>query len=148
MTNLQIKSDSEIEKLTEQFKEFRAESSDLYSLRLQLEFFLEDSNDKTLSDLFKSNSISQILPLSEALESQIGFPSELVTNHPWHLEVTPLYTTLQCQYSKESKLKYVLTNPRIIDSLALNPDCSSVFDFKNVKSLTEIETNLVILGKK
>jgi hypothetical protein len=132
----------------EQFKEFRAESSDLYSLRLQLEFFLEDSNDKTLSDLVKSNSISQILPLSGALESQIGFPSDLVTNHPWHLEVTPLYTTLQCQYSKESKFKYVLTNPRIIDSLVLNPDCSSVFDFKNVKSLTEIETNLVILGKK
>jgi hypothetical protein len=132
----------------EQFKDFKAESSDLYSLKLQLEFFLEDSNDKTLSDLVKSNSISQILPLSGALESQIGFPSELVTNHPWHLEVTPLYTTLQCQYSKESKYKYVLTNPRIIDSLALNPDCSSVFDFKNIKSLTEIETNLVILGKK
>jgi hypothetical protein len=132
----------------EQFKDFKAESSDLYSLKLQLEFFLEDSNDKTLSDLVKSNSISQILPLSGALERQIGFPSELVTNHPWHLEVTPLYTTLQCQYSKESKYKYVLTNPRIIDSLALNPDCSSVFDFKNIKSLTEIETNLVILGKK
>ena len=132
----------------EQFKDFKAESSDLYSLRLQLEFFLEDSNDKTLSDLVKSNSISQILPLSAALESQIGFPSELVTNHPWHLEVTPLYTSLQCEYSKNSKFKYVLTHPRIVDSLALNPDCSSVFDFKNVKSLTEMETNLVILGKK
>ena len=132
----------------EQFKDFKAESSDLYSLRLQLEFFLEDSNDKTLSDLVKSNSISQILPLSAALESQIGFPSELVTNHPWHLEVTPLYTSLQCEYSKNSKFKYVLTHPRIVDSLALNPDCSRVFDFKNVKSLTEMEINLVILGKK
>ena len=129
-------------------KEFKAESSEFYSLRLQYEFFLEKSNDKTLSDLFKSNSISQILPLSGALESQIGLPSELVTNHPWHLEVTPLYTTLQCEYSKESKYKYVLTNPRTIDSLALNPACSSVFDFKNVKALTEIETNLLILGKK
>ena len=129
-------------------KEFKAESSEFYSLRLQYEFFLEKSNDKTLSDLFKSNSISQILPLSGALESQIGLPSELVTNHPWHLEVTPLYTTLQCEYSKESKYRYVLTNPRTIDSLALNPDCSSVFDFKNVKALTEIETNLLILGKK
>jgi hypothetical protein len=129
-------------------KEFKAESSEFYSLRLQYEFFLEKSNDKTLSDLFKSNSISQILPLSGALESQIGLPSELVTNHPWHLEVTPLYTTLQCEYSKESKYRYVLTNPRTIDSLALNPACSSVFDFKNVKALTEIETNLLILGKK
>jgi hypothetical protein len=129
-------------------KEFKAESSEFYSLRLQYEFFLEKSNDKTLFDLFKSTSISQILPLSGALESQIGLPSELVTNHPWHLEVTPLYTTLQCEYSKESKYRYVLTNPRTIDSLALNPACSSVFDFKNVKALTEIETNLLILGKK
>jgi hypothetical protein len=131
----------------EQFKDFKAESSDFLSLRLQLEYLLEDSYDKTFSDLIKSNSISQILPLSAALESQIGFPSELVTNHPWHLEVTPLYTTLQCEYSKESKYRYVLTNPRIVDSLALNPACSNVFDFENVKALTEIETNLVIIPK-
>ena len=132
----------------EQFNDFRAESSDFYSLRLQIEYFSEKSNDKTLSDLLRVDSISQILPLSGALESQLGFPSELITNHPWHLEVTPLYTSLQCEYSKLSKFKFVLTNPKIIDSLALNPACSQVFDFKNVKVLNEIETNFVILGKK
>ena len=131
-----------------QVREFRAESSDYFGLKLQLKYFLENSKDKSLSDLFKSNSISQILLLSGALESQLGFPSELVTNHPWHLEVTPLYTSLQCEYSKTSKFSYVLTYPRIVDSLALNPKCTDVFDFKNVKALTEIETNLVILGKK
>ncbi|GDX17854.1 hypothetical protein LBMAG05_11500 [Actinomycetes bacterium] len=129
-------------------REFKSESSDYTNLKLQLNYFLEESKDKSLSELLRSNSISQILLLSGLLESQLGFPSELVTNDPWHLEVTPLYTSLQCEYSKNSKFKYVLTYPRIVDSLALNPECADVFDFKNVKALTEIETNLVILGKK
>jgi len=134
------------DKITKIF-DYNSESSDYLKLKSDIRYYLNDSQDKSLIDLFQNKSISQILPLSGALESQLNFPSELITNHPWHLEVTPLYTSLQCEYSMKSNYKYVLTTLPLMNSLFSNKNCLGVFDFKKATMLSEIDTKFVIVPK-
>jgi hypothetical protein len=131
-----------------QFKDFKSESWDYYSQKAQVLFYLNDSKDKTVKNLLNDNSLSQILLLSNAYSSQLGLPSELITNHPWHLEVTPAFSSLQCQFPGIDKYKYVLTTQNVNDTLLKNADCLTVYDFDKTIKLTEIESNLVIMVKK
>jgi hypothetical protein len=111
-------------------------------------FYLNDSKDKTVKNLHSDNSLSQILLISNAYTIQLGLPSELITNHPWHLEVTPAYSSLQCQFPGISKYKYVLTTQNVNDTLLRNADCLTVYDFDKTIKLTEIESNLVVMVKR
>jgi hypothetical protein len=131
-----------------QFKDFKSESWDYYSQKAQVLFYLNDSEDKTVKNLLNDNSLSQILLLSNAYSSQLGLPSELITNHPWHLEVTPAYSSLQCQFPGVNEYKYVLTTQNVNDTLLKNSDCLTVYDFDKTIKLTEIESNLVVMVKK
>jgi len=131
-----------------QFKDFKSESWDYYSQKAQVLFYLNNSKDKTVKNLLNDNSLSQILLLSNAYSSQLGLPSELITNHPWHLEVTPAFSSLQCQFPGIDKYKYVLTTQNVNDTLLKNDDCLTVYDFDKTIKLTEIESNLVIMVKK
>jgi hypothetical protein len=131
-----------------QFKDFKSESWDYYSQKAQVLFYLNDSKDKTVKNLLNDNSLSQILLISNAYTSQLGLPSELITNHPWHLEVTPAFSSLQCQFPGINKYKYVLTTQNVNDTLLKNDDCLTVYDFDKTIKLTEIESNLVIMVKK
>jgi hypothetical protein len=131
-----------------QFKDFKAESWDYYSQKAQVLFYLNDSKDKTVKNLRADNSLSQILLISNAYSSQLGLPSELITNHPWHLNVTPAFSNLQCQFPGINKYKYVLTTQNVNDTLLKNVDCLSVYDFDKTIKLTDIESDLVIMVKK
>ena len=131
-----------------QFKDFKAESWDYYSQKAQVLFYLNDSKDKTVKNLRADNSLSQILLISNAYPSQLGLPSELITNHPWHLKVTPAFSSLQCQFPGINKYKYVLTTQNVNDTLLKNVDCLSVYDFDKTIKLSEIESDLVIMVKK
>jgi hypothetical protein len=131
-----------------QFKDFKAESWDYYSQKAQVLFYLNDSKDQTVKNLQAEKSLSQILLISNAYTSQLGLPSELITNHPWHLEVTSAFSSLQCQFPGINKYKYVLTTQNVNDTLLKNADCLTVYDFDKTIKLTEIESNLVIMVKK
>jgi hypothetical protein len=131
-----------------QFKDFKSESWDYYSQKAQVLFYLNDSKDKTVKNLLNDNSLSQILLISNAYTSQLGLPSELITNHPWHLEVTSAFSSLQCQFPGINTYKYVLTTQNVNDTLLKNDDCLTVYDFEKTIKLTEIESDLVIMVKK
>jgi hypothetical protein len=131
-----------------QVKDYKVESWDYFSQKAQVLFYLNDSKDKTVRNLQTDKSLSQILLLSNAYSIQLGLPSELITNHPWHLEVTPAYSSLQCQFPGINKYKYVLTTQNVNDILLKNADCLTVYDFDKTIKLTEIESNLVVMVKK
>ena len=108
---------------------------------------LSDPNSD-LKILVKNNQISQALMLSAAIELKTGLKSELITNHPYHIEVSKLYSNLQCVYFDKSDQAFLLVSESTFAALKNDSSCKKSLDFENVQFLVFEESKFVIISKK
>lgn len=91
---------------------------------------------------------AHILPMSSLLELQTGMPALNVTNHPFHLALSPAYTKLLCQSTPGRRAKRLITTPEVLAALQLTPTCSSSFDFSDIQELDAQGKLYVVVGIK
>jgi hypothetical protein len=91
---------------------------------------------------------AHILPMSSILELQTGLPALNVTNHPFHLALSPSYTELLCQSPQSGGVTRLITTPEVVVALQMTPSCSNVFDFQEIQDLRSEEKTYVIVGIK
>jgi hypothetical protein len=89
---------------------------------------------------------AHILPMSSILQIQTGKPALNVTNHPFHLALSPAYTELRCQLSLHTQAERLLTTPEVVAALQMTPRCADIFRFDDVKSVDYRGQTYVTVG--